>query len=76
MKKTPQTLTEDQLAGIPWTTSSFSQGGNTQCVEAGPIPGGGVAVRHSHWPEGAVLVFDDDEWTAFRLGIKADEFDF
>ncbi|MBG6140622.1 hypothetical protein IW245_006816 [Longispora fulva] len=37
---------------------------------------GKVAVRHSHHPDGAAIVYNADEWAAFMAGAKSGEFDF
>ncbi len=37
---------------------------------------GRVAVRHSHHPEGSVIVYTRAEWDAFLSGAKDGEFDF
>ncbi|WP_199493264.1 DUF397 domain-containing protein [Marinitenerispora sediminis] len=37
---------------------------------------GRVAVRHSHHPNGAVIVYTREEWAAFTAGVRAGEFDF
>jgi hypothetical protein len=73
---TEQQLTAGELAGIRWRISSRSKSG--QCVEAGPLAGGSgrIAVRHSHHPEGSVIVYTRAEWDAFLAGAKDGEFDF
>ncbi len=56
----------------PFRKASFSEGvGN--CVEVAHFEG--VAVRDSKDPEGPVLWYTRDEWTAFVMGVKAGEFD-
>lgn len=57
-----------------WYKSSFSTG-NGQCVETAPHEEEGVCVRNSREPEGPVLHFTPQEWTAFVAGVKAGEFD-
>ena len=75
---TDQHLTETELAGIRWRKSSRSSDNSAQCVEAGPLAddSGRVAVRHSHHPEGSVIVYTRAEWTAFLAGARDGEFDF
>ncbi|MGH3687815.1 MAG: DUF397 domain-containing protein [Pseudonocardiaceae bacterium] len=48
------------------------------CVEAGPLRDGSgrVAVRHSHHPDGAAIVYTRAEWDAFTAGVRLGEFDF
>jgi hypothetical protein len=57
-----------------WYKSSFSTG-NGQCVETAPHEEEGIYVRNSRDPEGPVLHFTPQEWTAFLAGVKAGEFD-
>ncbi|WP_199036988.1 DUF397 domain-containing protein [Glycomyces salinus] len=75
---TEQRLTPQELSGIRWWTSTRSQSGGGNCVEAGPLADGSgrVAVRHSRHPEGATIVYTRAEWTAFLAGAKDGEFDF
>ncbi len=76
--RTEHQLTTDELASISWRVSTRSSSGGGQCVEAGPLADGSgrVAVRHSHHPEGAVVVYTRAEWDAFLVGVKDGEFDF
>ncbi|NNJ63907.1 MAG: DUF397 domain-containing protein [Dactylosporangium sp.] len=76
--KTPQELAPDEVAGIAWRVSTRTDGGGGSCVEAGPLRDGSgrVAVRHSHHPEGALIVYTRAEWDAFLAGAKNGEFDF
>jgi len=57
-----------------WVKSSLSFS-NGNCVEVADLPDGGVAVRNSRHPEGAVLRFTPDEWHAFIGGAHNGEFD-
>jgi Domain of unknown function (DUF397) len=57
-----------------WVKSSLSFS-NGNCVEAAPLPDGGVAVRNSRDPGGAVLHFTADEWHAFIGGAQLGDFD-
>lgn len=59
---------------MSWFKSSYSGGGNDQCVECRIDPGEGVRVRDSKHREGPVLAFPFDEWRAFVAGAKAGEF--
>ena len=80
MNETPThaAVMADDLAGVDWRISSRSGSGGGNCVEAGPLPDGSgrVAVRHSHHPDGAVIVYTRDEWAAFVAGVKDGEFDW
>lgn len=62
------------VAGLAWRRSSRSNGAGGMCVEVAPL-GGGVAVRDSKNPTGAVLAFSAAEWDAFLAGARAGEFD-
>jgi len=75
---TPQSLTPDELAGIAWRVSGHTGSGSGSCVEVGPLADGSgrVAVRHSHHPDGAVIVYTPAEWRAFVAGVRDGEFDF
>ena len=75
---TPQRLSASELAGIRWHISTRSSDNSAQCVEAGPLADGSgrVAVRHSHHPEGSVIVYTRAEWDAFLAGARDGEFDF
>ncbi len=75
---TEQRLSTAELAGVRWRVSTRSGSNGGQCVEAGPLADGSgrVAVRHSHHPEGAVVVYTRAEWDAFLTGVKDGEFDF
>ncbi|GAB4007051.1 DUF397 domain-containing protein [Glycomyces albus] len=75
---TKQELSGEELAGIRWKISTRSTNNGGQCVEAGPLADGSgrVAVRHSHHPEGATVVYTRAEWDAFLAGAKDGEFDF
>lgn len=60
--------------GPHWVKSSLSFS-NGNCVEVANLSGGGVAVRNSRDPDGAVLRFTPAEWHAFLGGAKLGEFD-
>lgn len=78
MNGTPQHLTPGELADIDWRISTHSPNGGGNCVEAGPLNDGTgrVALRHSHHPDGTVIVYTADEWAAFTAGVRDGEFDF
>lgn len=63
------------LRHLTWTKSRRS-GPQGNCVELAPIPGQGVAVRNSRFPDGPVLVYTDAEIEALLLGVKDGDFDF
>jgi hypothetical protein len=68
----------EELAHVRWHISTKSDNGGGSCVEAGPLADGSgrVAVRHSHHPNGQVIVYTRTEWKAFIGGVKDGEFDF
>jgi hypothetical protein len=59
--------------------SSYSWRRSTKCSANGcvevAVEGDIVAVRDSKQSDGAVLLYDTDEWQAFIAGVKAGEFD-
>ncbi|MFB9247579.1 DUF397 domain-containing protein [Sphaerisporangium melleum] len=63
---------------VSWHISTFSPNGGSDCVEAGPVLDGSdrIAVRHSHHPEGPIILYTRAEWNAFLAGVRANEFDF
>jgi hypothetical protein len=69
-------LTVEQVDGLKWRRSSYSNGAGGMCVEAAQLPGGEVAVRNSRAPYGPVVTFTALEWGAFLLGAKDAEFEF
>ena len=51
-------------------------GVNGSCVQVAYMPGGSVAVRDGKVPDtNPVLIFEDDEWSAFIAAVKAGEVD-
>lgn len=58
---------------LQWKTSSFSAA--QSCVETAELPDGGMAVRHSKDPNGAVVRYTAPEWDAFIKGARNGEFD-
>ena len=70
--------TPAELIGVAWQISTKSDSGGGSCVEAGPLADGSgrVAVRHSHHPDAATIIYTPQEWRAFIEGVKDGEFDF
>jgi hypothetical protein len=62
------------LTGAQWRKSTRS-GSTGNCVEVAKNLDGVIAVRDSKDPNGPVLLFTPDEWTAFTSGTKDGEFD-
>jgi Domain of unknown function (DUF397) len=57
-----------------WIKSTRS-GNNGQCTMCMRMDDGSTAVQDSKDPNGPLLIFTPDEWTAFIEGVKAGEFD-
>lgn len=64
----------DSITFTNWRKSSRSGGGDN-CVEVAFALDGGVGVRDSKNPNGAVLEFTPAEWDAFTGGVRDGEFD-
>jgi Domain of unknown function (DUF397) len=62
------------LAGVTWRKSRHS-GKLGNCVEAGLLGSGEIAMRNSRYPCGPALIFSRDEVAAFLTGAKDGEFD-
>jgi Domain of unknown function (DUF397) len=60
--------------GAAWKRSSGCDNSGGNCVEVAELPGA-TAVRDSKDPEGPVLVYARNEWSAFIAGVKNGEFD-
>lgn len=56
-----------------WNRSSFCS--DHTCVEVSAVEGR-ILVRDNKHPEVASLSFTKDEWAAFLLGARNNEFDF
>lgn len=59
-----------------WTRSSFcnTDHATENCVEAAVAPDGWVKLRDSKHPD-LVLLLDPGDWSAFKLGCAAGDFD-
>ncbi|WP_432000632.1 DUF397 domain-containing protein [Streptomyces sioyaensis] len=64
MKATPS------LAGIAWRKSSYSDGGDSNCVEIADGFPGAVPIRDSKNPTGGVLLFSATAWSGFIATVK------
>ncbi|MEU0738087.1 DUF397 domain-containing protein [Streptomyces sp. NPDC006134] len=64
------------MTGIPdlstavWRKSSYSEGGDNDCVEVADNCPGVVPVRDSKLSAGPVIVFGAGSWTSFLAGVK------
>ncbi|MFG3273055.1 DUF397 domain-containing protein [Streptomyces luteogriseus] len=59
------------LSTAVWSKSSYSDGGQTNCLEVADDHPGIVPVRDSKSPDGPILVFGASTWTEFVRGVKA-----
>ncbi|MGW7496992.1 DUF397 domain-containing protein [Streptomyces luteogriseus] len=59
------------LSTAVWRKSSYSDGGQTNCLEVADDHPGIVPVRDSKSPDGPILVFGASTWTEFVRGVKA-----
>jgi hypothetical protein len=64
----------DNSSNLQWRKSKRS-GKLGNCVEVACLPEGGVAMRNSRFPDGAVLTYTQAEMAAFLAGVKDGEFD-
>ncbi|GGP56991.1 DUF397 domain-containing protein [Streptomyces calvus] len=64
MNRTPD------LSTLRWRKSSYSDGGQNNCVEVAEGLPGVVPVRDSKTPHGPVLRFPATAWTAFLRDVK------
>ncbi|MFG2652539.1 DUF397 domain-containing protein [Streptomyces sp. NPDC048436] len=69
-----QDLYERDLSSASWRKSSRSMA-DGGCVEVADLGGGAVAVRDSKNPGLGDLRFTEQEWAAFRGGVRDGEFD-
>ncbi|MFF2921454.1 DUF397 domain-containing protein [Streptomyces celluloflavus] len=60
------------LVGTAWRKSSYSDGGDSNCVEIADGLPGTVPVRDSKNPGGDVLFIPAEAWSAFISGVKTD----
>ncbi|WP_336047419.1 DUF397 domain-containing protein [Streptomyces sp. CA2R101] len=58
---------------IAWRKSSYSDGGDGNCVEISDGAPGAVPVRDSKNPTGGVLLFPAAAWSAFIATVKANQ---
>ncbi|MFC6885748.1 MULTISPECIES: DUF397 domain-containing protein [Actinomadura] len=64
-------MSENDFSTTRWRKSSYSGGGQTQCVEVAGL-GTGVLARDSKDPDGPVLAFSAGEWRALLGVLKRD----
>jgi hypothetical protein len=67
--------TVNVLEGVVWRKSSYSGGGQSQCVEIADVcAGAGVAVRDSKNPTGPVLLLAGAAFACFLDGATGGDF--
>ncbi|MGH9209737.1 MAG: DUF397 domain-containing protein [Acidimicrobiales bacterium] len=67
-------VTDSELTGLAWRTSSFG-GESSDNVEVARLPDGRTALRNQNRPERGTVVFTQAEMAAWIKGCKAGEFD-
>jgi len=60
-------------SGMQWRKSTYSSD-TANCVEFAPLQAA-VAIRDSKDPDGPVLSYGNDRWTAFTAAVRAGTFD-
>ncbi len=70
MPSSPQLTAE----GAQWLKSSYSEGGNGQCIEVAANLPGVVPVRDSKDPAGPALIFPASSFSEFVTAIRDGEF--
>lgn len=66
-------MSVDRRLALHWRTSQFCD--SSACVQVAPASDE-IALRDSKNPDGPILRFSRDEWTAFVAGARAGDFDF
>ncbi|MFF7313724.1 MULTISPECIES: DUF397 domain-containing protein [unclassified Streptomyces] len=59
------------LSTAVWRKSSYSDGGQTNCLEVADGHPGILPVRDSKLPHSPILVFGASPWMSFLVGVKA-----
>ncbi|MGW1377083.1 DUF397 domain-containing protein [Streptomyces sp. NPDC002446] len=62
--------TMPNLAGAVWRKSSYSDGGDDNCIEIAEGVAATIPVRDSKNPAGPALLFPPDAWSAFIRTVK------
>jgi hypothetical protein len=62
------------LTDARWVKSRRSGPTGGNCIEIASLPGGQVALRNSHHPDGPALIFSCAEWDAFVGGASDGDF--
>ncbi|WP_326794939.1 DUF397 domain-containing protein [Streptomyces sp. NBC_01808] len=67
-------MSNTDLSAARWRKSSYSNGGDANCVEVSDDFPGIRPVRDSKDPDGPALVFSADGWASFVAAVKGGEF--
>lgn len=59
----------NRITRLVWRKSSYSGGGNENCVEVASTPTG-IAVRDSKNPNGHFLQLTPQQWRSFLIMLK------
>ncbi|MEV8054963.1 DUF397 domain-containing protein [Streptomyces antimycoticus] len=62
------------LSAAVWRKSSYSNGGDANCIEVADDYPGIIPVRDSKDPNGPALVFSADGWSSFIFAVQHGEF--
>ena len=62
------------LSAATWRKSSFSDGGDANCIEVADNFPGLLPVRDSKDPDGPALLFPTEAFAAFVAGVKSGQF--
>ncbi|MEU2751525.1 DUF397 domain-containing protein [Streptomyces collinus] len=60
------------LSAAVWRKSSYSDGGQTNCLEVSDDHPGTVPVRYSRLSHSPILLFAAGPWASFLAGVKGD----
>lgn len=72
---TKSSRSSTDISCVEWKKSTKSGPHTDNCVEVGGEFTGDILIRDSKDPDGPILRFTPDEWTAFIGGVKDGEFD-
>ncbi|MCQ8831721.1 DUF397 domain-containing protein [Streptomyces malaysiensis] len=62
------------LSAAVWRKSSYSNGGDANCIEVADGYPDIIPVRDSKDPNGPALVFSADKWSSFISAVQRGEF--
>ena len=69
-------VAEEELVGLEWRVSSYSDVGTEgDCIEVARLADGRTALRNRRRPEDGAVIFTPAEMDAWIKGCKAGEFD-